>query len=126
MSATDIRYSQEHEWVQLENDIATIGISSYAIDELGEIVFVELPEIGDDISQMTEFGSIESVKTVSSLFLPVGGQVVEVNSSITDSPENLNNEGIQNTWLIKIKISDTKEFDDLMTEPEYKTFLDSL
>lgn len=121
-----LKYTEEHEWVSLEEDIATIGITEYATDELGEIVFVELPELGAEFSLSDEFGTVESVKTVSSLYSPVTGVVVEVNESLNDEPNLINDSPYQSGWIVKLKIEDKSEFGDLMSHEEYETFLESL
>ena len=122
----DVKYTQEHEWVLLEDDIATIGISSHAIEELGDIVFVELPKVGSEFSQMDEIGTVESVKTVSSLYIPLSGSIFEVNETLQDAPETVNEAPYGNGWLIKVKIDDRAEYDDLMTSEEYEAYLESL
>ncbi len=126
MFPSDVKFTQEHEWVKLEGDVATIGISSYAVEELGEIVFVDLPEIDAELEQMSEFGSVESVKTVSSLYLPMSGIVMAINKSAKENPEVINQSPYEDGWLIKLKISDDKEYDDLLTPEEYEHHLDSL
>ena len=126
MLLNNVKYTQEHEWVLLEGDVATIGISSYAIDELGDIVFVELPKVGTEFSQMDELGTVESVKTVSSLYIPLSGAIVEVNETLQDAPETVNEAPYGNGWLIKVKIDDRAEYDDLMTSEEYEAYLESL
>jgi glycine cleavage system H protein len=126
MIPNDCKYTEDHEWVRLENDIATIGITNYAAEELGEIVFAELPEIGTEIGQGDEFGSVESVKTVSSLFLPLAGTIVENNQELVDSPGLINSSSFDVGWFTKVKISDTAEYEDLMTSDEYKTYLETL
>ena len=126
MYPEDLRFTEDHEWVRLDGEVATVGISSYAVEELGEIVFVELPAIGSEIQQMAEFGSVESVKTVSSLYLPVGGVISEINDEVVASPETINNSPFEDGWLVKIRISDDKEIDDLMTAEEYTKFIQSI
>lgn len=117
----DLKYSDEHEYVRLEGDIATIGISAYAVDSLGEIVFVELPEKGDSFAQDDETGSIESVKAVSEIYTPVSGEVIEVNEGLEDTPEILNEDPYEKGWLFKMKINDPSELDKLMSSEEYLT-----
>ena len=126
MLLDNVKYTQEHEWVLLEDDIATIGISSHAIEELGDIVFVELPKVGSEFSQMDELGTVESVKTVSSLYIPLSGSIIEVNETLQDAPETVNEAPYGNGWLIKVKIDDRAEYDDLMTSEEYEAYLESL
>ena len=125
MDTSTLRYTKEHEWVKLDNDIATVGITAHAVDELGEVVFVELPNTDDEVNQMDEFGSIESVKTVSSLYSPVSGKISEVNSSIEDNPGAINDSPYTDGWLVKIQISNPSEVNELMTESDYKAFLES-
>lgn len=125
MVPADLRYTEEHEWVRVENESAIIGITSHAAEELGEIVFCDLPDEGDDIEQMAEFGSIESVKTVSSLFSPVTGTIEATNGDVVDNPSNINDSPYDDGWLIKVALSDLKEVDDLMTADEYQDFLDN-
>ncbi len=115
----DLLYAEDHEWVKQEGENATIGISDYAQDRLGDVVFVELPEIGDVFNKGDEFGSIESVKAVSDLYIPIGGEVIEVNQSLADAPENVNNSPYEQGWMIKIKIADTNELKTLMTKDNY-------
>ena len=116
----DLRYTEEHEWVYVEDDVATIGITDYAQGELGDIVFVELPEIGSEVKQMEVFGTIEAVKAVSDLYAPVSGQVVEVNTALANEPETINKEPYDRGWMIKIKMSDPKEVESLLTHENYK------
>jgi glycine cleavage system H protein len=126
MIPSDLKYTEEHEWVRVENDTAFVGITQHAIDELGEIVFVDLPEVGRQIGQMDEFGSVESVKTISSLYLPVGGEVLEANKELAKNPGYVNESPYDDGWLIKIAIGDEKELDDLMTPEEYKNYLETI
>lgn len=119
----DIKYSKDHEWVRTEGDLLVAGISDYAQDQLGDIVFVELPEKGSDIATGEEFGSVESVKAVSELFMPVGGQVVEVNASLEDSPEMVNEQPYGKGWMVKIKPADMADQDKLMDRDAYIAML---
>jgi glycine cleavage system H protein len=119
----DVKYFEDHEWAKLENDEAVIGISDYAQDQLGDIVFVELPQVGDTLEKGTEFGTVESVKAVSELYLPMGGEVLAVNESLEDSPELVNNEPYTGGWMIKIKPSNTAEADQLMSKEAYLEML---
>lgn len=125
MIPNDLRYTEEHEWIRVENEIATVGITSHAVDELGEIVFVDLPEVGAQIEQMAEFGSVESVKTVSSLFLPISGEIIEINKELVNNPNLVNDSPYEDGWLVKVAMSDEKEADDLMTAGEYKSHLEN-
>ena len=115
----DLAYSREHEWVRAEGSRATIGITSFAADELGDIVFVELPEVGASLSQFGTFGVVESVKAVSDLFSPISGEVVEVNQALGDSPELLNSDPFGEGWIARVEMSDTAELDALMDAAAY-------
>jgi glycine cleavage system H protein len=119
----DLKYSKEHEWVRLEGDVAVIGITEFAQDELGDIVYVEQPKIGDVVKQNEQFGVVESVKTVSDLYSPVSGEVVEINEDVTGSPENINKDPYGTGWIIKVKTSDTTELDSLLTPEAYKEMI---
>ena len=114
-----LKYSKEHEWVATEDSVATIGVTDYAQDQLGEIVYIELPSVGDKVSKDDPFGVIESVKAVSDIFAPVSGTVTEVNQELAESPEMINEDPYGDGWLIKIRISDSAELDDLMDNDEY-------
>ena len=116
----DLRYSEEHEWVKVEDGKARIGITHFAQSELGDIVFVELPQVGDDIKTNEPFGSVESVKTVSELYAPISGKVVEVNSDLEDSPEFVNESPYENAWMVVIEPADVTEVDSLMTAEQYE------
>ena len=115
----DLRYSKEHEWVRAEGTRATIGITSFAADELGDIVFVELPEGGASLQQFQTFGVVESVKAVSDLFSPVSGEVVEVNEALRDAPELLNSDPFGEGWILKVELADAAELDVLMDAATY-------
>ena len=117
-------YTEDHEWVEINDDVATIGISAYAVDELGEIVFVELPDVGTTVSVGEEFSSVESVKTVSGIYSPVDGEVVEKNQTVVDSPEKINESPYDSGWLVKIKTN--SDHSELMNEEAYQTFLQSI
>lgn len=119
----NLKYSKEHEWVLLKKGVATVGITYYAQHELGDIVYVELPEIGSSVEQMQESGVVESVKTVSNIYCPVSGEITAINETIVDSPEIINDSPYENGWLFKVKLSDEAELDDLMTAEEYESFL---
>ena len=116
----DLRYSEEHEWVKVEDGKARIGITHFAQSELGDIVFVELPQVGDEIKSNEPFGSVESVKTVSELYAPISGKVIEVNSELEDSPEYVNESPYENAWMIVVEPTDTAEVDALMTAEQYE------
>lgn len=118
----DVRYSNDHEWAQLTGDTIKIGISDYAQDQLGDIVFVELPEVGDSFSAGDEFGTLESVKAVSELYAPIGGEVVAVNEALEDAPELLNQDPYAG-WIIEIKPEDAGDFDNLLDREAYLNVL---
>ena len=115
----DLRYSEEHEWVKTEGDVVRVGITHFAQAELGDIVFVELPEIGAKVEADEPFGSVESVKTVSELYAPISGKVVEVNEDLSDNPEYVNESPYEKAWMIVVEPSDSSEIDQLMTAEEY-------
>ena len=119
----DLRYSKEHEWVKVEGDKMRIGISDFAQSELGDIVFVELPEVGATISVDEPFGSVESVKTVSELYAPISGTIVEVNEELNDNPEYVNESAYEKAWMIVIEPSNSSEIDELMTAEQYEEML---
>jgi glycine cleavage system H protein len=120
---SDRKYSKDHEWVVLDGEVATIGISDFAQDQLGEVVFVDLPEEGGTISADEQFGEIESVKSVSELVSPVSGEIVEVNSSLGDSPETVNADPHGAGWMVKVRVSDEGELEELLSAEEYDTFI---
>ena len=117
------QYSKEHEWVATEDTVATIGISDHAQDQLGEIVYIELPAVGDKISKDDPFGVIESVKAVSDIYAPVTGTVIEINEDLPESPEAVNEDPYGDGWLIKVKITDMSDLEDLMDAEEYTELL---
>ncbi|HBJ00806.1 MAG TPA: glycine cleavage system protein GcvH [Lysinibacillus sp.] len=116
----DLRYSEEHEWVKVEDGKVRIGITHFAQSELGDIVFVELPQVGDEIKTDDPFGSVESVKTVSELYAPISGTVVEVNADLEDSPEFVNESPYEKAWMIVVEPADASEVDKLMTAEQYE------
>lgn len=116
-------YSQDHEWVSVQNDIATIGITDYAQHELGDVVFVDLPEVGDSFETNEPFGSVESVKAVSEIFCPVGGEVIEVNSTLEANPELINESPHERAWMIRIRIANPDELGKLMSAEAYEEYL---
>ena len=118
----DIRYTDEHEWARITGDIARIGVSDYAQDQLGDIVFVELPAVGDTIAKGEVFGTLESVKAVSELYLPLSGEVVAVNTALTDAPELINQDPYA-AWIIEVRPSDAGEYDQLLTAAAYLDLL---
>lgn len=115
----DLRYSKDHEWARQEGDLFVVGINDYAQDQLGDIVFAELPEPGSTFGQGDEFGTVESVKAVSELYMPMGGEVVEINSALEDNPELINNEPYAGGWMLKVKPSDPDEYDNLLDREAY-------
>ena len=115
----NVRYTDDHEWATLDGDIATIGISDYAQDQLGDIVFVELPETGGSFDKGDEFGTVESVKAVSELYMPLGGEVVGINLNLEESSEQVNSDPYGGGWMLKIKVADPAEFDALMDKEAY-------
>ncbi|WP_400243070.1 glycine cleavage system protein GcvH [Niallia sp. JL1B1071] len=116
----DLRYSKEHEWVKVEGDNARVGITHFAQSELGDIVFVELPEVGDEVTANEPFGSVESVKTVSELYAPISGKVVEVNEDLSDNPEYVNESPYEKAWMVIIEPSDKADIETLMTAEQYE------
>ena len=120
----DNKYAKSHEYVNVEGDVATIGISDYAQKELGDVVFVELPQVGTELEANEEMGSIESVKAVSELFAPVTGEVVEVNEDLADKPELVNTDPWGDGWMIKVKISTPEDLDELMSAEEYDEYVE--
>jgi len=119
---SNIRFSEDHEWVSLDGDVATIGITDHAQEQLGDVVFVELPEVGSTVSKGQDAGVIESVKAASELVAPVSGEVVETNGALEDEPGKVNEDAQGEAWFIKVKLSDKSEFDGLMDADAYKTF----
>lgn len=114
----DIRYADSHEWVKLEGDIATVGITDYAQHALGDIVYVDMPEVGDEVTRGEEFGAVESVKAASDLISPVSGEVVEINEALEDEPGLVNQDAFAN-WIMKVKVNDAAEIDDLLDAAAY-------
>ena len=115
----DVMYTDDHEWTKEDNDEIIIGISDYAQDQLVDIVFVELPQVGEAFEKGAEFGTVESVKAVSELFLPVSGEVVAINETLDDTPELVNNEPYTGGWMLRLKLSDKSELDQLMNKSAY-------
>jgi len=120
----DNRYAKSHEYVHLEGDVATIGITDYAQKELGDVVFVELPSVGQQLDAADELGSIESVKAVSELFSPVSGEVIEINEALADNPALVNTDPWGDGWMIRVRVSDPTEIDELMTAEEYDEYIE--
>ena len=120
---TNIKYTSEHEWIRLEGDEAYVGISDYAQDQLGDIVFVDIPTEGETLAKGDTFGTIEVVKTVSDLFMPVGGEVIEISPNLEDQPELVNKDPYGEGWLIRIKPTDVTDMDDLLDAAAYKQLI---
>ena len=123
MVPDDRKYTQEHEWVQIEGDIGTVGVTDFAANELGEVVFVELPETGSEFSQGDTIGTIESVKAVADLFLPVSGEVIEINDAVIDGPELVNKDPLDDGWLFRVRLSDPGELDELLDAAAYNALI---
>ena len=119
----EFKYSKEHEWVKVEGNTATIGITEYAQGELGDIVFVELPDVDDEINEGDTFGSVESVKTVSELYAPVSGKIVETNDELEDSPEFVNESPYEKAWMVKVELSDESQLDELLSAEQYSEMI---
>jgi glycine cleavage system H protein len=119
----NLKYHREHDWARVEGDTAVFGLTDYAQDTLGDVVFIELPEVGADVTAGTSYAEVESVKAVSDVYAPLSGSVVEVNEEVVDAPELINESPYENGWLIKVRISDPGELDDLMTAEEYEELL---
>ncbi len=124
MIPENLKYNESHEWVRQEDDIATIGITDYAQSEIQDIVFVELPEVGTELTHKTEFGVIESVKAAFDLYAPVSGEVIEVNESLLDEPEQVNESPYDNGWFLKIKMTDPTELDALFDADQYQAHIE--
>lgn len=121
----DLKYTKEHEWVKTAGDIAIIGITDYAQSELGDIVFVEIETEGETLAKDETFGTVEAVKTVSDLFMPVSGEITEKNTALDDEPEMVNKDPYGGGWMIKIKMSDSSELSDLLSADEYKALIEA-
>jgi glycine cleavage system H protein len=121
-----IRYTKEHEWVKVDGDTATVGISPYAQEQLGDVVFVELPEVGKKVEKGKEMAVVESVKAASEVYAPISGEVAEVNNALTDAPATVNEDALGKGWFAKIKLANKGELDGLMDEAAYKAYVDGL
>ncbi len=119
----ELRYSEKHEWISIEGDIGTVGISDYAQSELGDIVFVELPEAGEVLAQGQVFGAVEAVKTVEDVYSPVSGEVVEVNDSLEEAAEQVNADPYGAGWMVRIRLSSSEEVDTLLSASDYVSFI---
>ncbi|HUI31549.1 MAG TPA: glycine cleavage system protein GcvH [Candidatus Acidoferrales bacterium] len=116
----NLKYTKDHEWIRVEDGTGTVGITDYAQGELGDVVFVELPAVGTKLQQGKQFGTIEAVKTVSDIFAPVSGEIIEINSALKDSPEIVNKEPYKGGWMVKIKIENKSELDNLLDAAKYQ------
>lgn len=121
----DLKYTKEHEWVKVENQTATVGITDYAQGELGDVIFVELPKVGTKVTQMGPFGIIEAVKAVSELYSPVTGEIIEVNQRLEKDATIINKDPYGEGWIIKVKVTDLKQLDSLLTSDKYKTLIET-
>jgi glycine cleavage system H protein len=121
----NLRYSKDHEWVLVEGDAASIGITDYAQSSLGDVVYIDFPRVGDKFAAHESFGSVESVKAVSEVFTPVGGEIVEINEGLNDTPETVNSDPYGGAWFIKMKMDNPGEADALMSGVEYEEYLNS-
>ena len=123
MVPTDLHYTKDHEWVRVVGDEATVGITAYAADQLGDIVFVELPDVGRALDQFATFGDVESVKAVSDLFAPLGGEVIETNPTLTGQPELVNSEPYEGGWMLRLRLADTSQLDGLLDATAYDALI---
>ena len=119
----ELKYTKDHEWVKIEGDIVTIGITDFAQSELGDIVYVEVETLDETLDAEEIFGTVEAVKTVSDLFLPVSGEIIEFNDALEDAPENVNSDPYGDGWMIKVKFSDASQLDELMSADDYKALI---
>jgi glycine cleavage system H protein len=126
MYPEEFRYTKEHEWVTVSDDIATIGITDYAQKELGDIVYVDLPRVGDAVVAGKTMGSVESVKAVSDIYSPVTGEVVEVNAALAEAPETVNRDPHGEAWLVKVKLADPEEIKRLLSAAEYQAYVEAV
>ena len=121
----NLQYSKDHEWLRVEGDTGTVGITDHAQNSLGDVVYVDLPKVGETLAAHGTFGSVESVKAVSELYLPVGGEVTEVNESLQDEPEKVNTDPYGEGWMVRVRLADKGEVDSLLTAAEYEDYLKS-
>jgi len=122
-SPPELKYTKEHEWVKVEDGVGTVGVTDYAQDQLGDIVYVDLPAVGAQVTRLEKFGEIESVKAVSELFSPVSGEVAEANAALADKPQLVNESPYGEGWMIRVRLSDPGELDGLMTAAQYDEYL---
>ncbi len=123
---SETKYTEDHEWIRIEGDVGTVGITDYAQGQLGDVVYVELPAVGKQVSQGGDMAVVESVKAASEVYAPVSGEVVAANDSLTDKPESINGDAMGDGWFVKIKLKDKGELAKLMDEAQYKAFLEGL
>ena len=123
---SDLRYTDDHEWIRLQGEVATVGVSNYAQEQLGDVVYVDLPDVGKSISKGSEAAVVESVKAASEVYAPVSGEIVEVNETLGDDPAQINRDAEGSGWFVKIRVSDPGELDGLMNADEYAEFVESL
>lgn len=119
----NFKYTKDHEWISVEGDVATVGITDFAQSELGDIVFVDISTQGETLNQNDVFGTVEAVKTVSDLYMPVSGQILEVNPGLEDAPESVNSDAYGSGWMVKVKLSDASQIDELMSAADYKAMI---
>lgn len=121
----NLRYSKDHEWVSVDGEVATIGITDYAQHSLGDVVYIDMPRVGDKFDAHEAFGSVESVKAVSEIFVPVAGEITEVNEGLNDTPEVVNSDPYSGGWMVKVKMTNTGEADAMMSSAEYEEYLEA-
>ncbi|HQU90844.1 MAG TPA: glycine cleavage system protein GcvH [Pyrinomonadaceae bacterium] len=121
----NLRYSKDHEWVSVDGDVAAIGITDYAQSSLGDVVYIDMPRVGDKFAAHEAFGSVESVKAVSEVFIPIGGEIVEVNDGLNDTPEKVNSDPYGDAWFIKVKMDNPLEADGMLNSAEYEEYLEA-
>jgi glycine cleavage system H protein len=121
----NLRYSKDHEWMEVSGDLATIGITDYAQHSLGDVVYIDMPRVGDRLSAHEAFGSVESVKAVSEIFVPVAGEIVEVNDGLNDTPESVNNDPYTAGWMVKVKMNNPGDADAMLSAAEYEEYLEA-
>ena len=119
----DVKYTEDHEWGKLENDILTIGITDFAQSELGDIIFVEFPDLNTKVSEKDSIGTLEAVKTVADIYSPISGEIIELNDQLEDVPELINEDPYNKGWILKIKINDKNDYDSLLTSDDYKNII---
>ncbi len=120
----ELQYSEQHEWLSLDGDVGTIGVTDYAQSQLGDIVFVELPQVGDVLEKGQSFGTIEAVKTVEELYTPIAGEVLEINDTLEDDAEQVNSDPYSDGWMIKVRLSDTADLDTMLSAEDYEELIE--